>query len=142
MFLGLRSELDLVVADGFDSALSKWFNGYEPLFFEKGFDDGAALITVADGVDDFGLAAAKSLLLEVYENLLTGLVDGHSLVFLAGFGGELAIEPDDADQRYAVTFAEFVVVLVVSGSDFDGASAVIAVDIGVGDDRNVTISQR
>ena len=52
------------------------------------------------------------------------------------------VRREDVDQRQAVALADLVVVEVVRGRDLDHAGAELAVDVGVGDDRDLAIGQR
>jgi hypothetical protein len=59
----------------------------------------------------------------------------------AGFG-DGAFQGQHNDHRQAVAQADGVVVEVVGGGDLDHAGAELAVDVFVGDDRDVAVDQR
>lgn len=66
LFLGSGVELDFAFLEVFDSGPCETFNINKPLRFEHRLDDGAAFITVGDGVGDFLGVAQETLGFEVF----------------------------------------------------------------------------
>ena len=58
-------EFDLVFFEGGDGGGGEGGGVDEPLFFEDGFEDGAAFVAVGDRVGDGALVAEEALVFEV-----------------------------------------------------------------------------
>jgi len=66
LLFGRRIEFDLIFAERLDGFGGERFSFDEPLFFEEGFEDTVAFVTMGDRVSDFFAAAEKVLGLEVF----------------------------------------------------------------------------
>ena len=126
-------EFDLAGLESFDGLLGEWFHIDEPLLFQERLDDGVALVTVANFVHDILLAAAKAEIFEIFEDGFAAFCGGHTLIF-AGIFVHFAVEADNGNHIKVMAFANFVVVLVVSRGNFDGAGAILHVGVFVCDE--------
>ena len=73
LFFAGWMEGDLVLLEGFDGLFGERLDVDKPLIFERGLEDGAALVAVGDRVGDVVLAAEEALVFEVFEDLFAGL---------------------------------------------------------------------
>lgn len=134
-------ELDFAGFEVFDGHGGEAFDVDEPLAFESGFDDSAAFVTVSDGVNDFFFAAEETLFLEVVEDFFATFGGSEAFVVGAGGGEHFAVFADDLDALEVMTLADFKVVEIVGGGNFNGAGAVSGVGVFVGDNRDEAVGE-
>ena len=142
LFFAGRMEFNLPCFENFDGTLGEWFDVNEPLLLEKWFDDGVALVAVADRVSDSFFAAQEVAVFECLENLSASLSSGESFVVEAGIFIHFAVVANNSNHWKIVALANFEVVLVVGWCNFYNTRAIVHIGVFVGDNRNFTVSQR
>ncbi len=141
-------EADLAAVDDLDRALrdrlavgARLAHGDEPLVREHRLDDlpgaGAARHhqAVLAGLDE------QTQHVEVGDDALAGLEAVESAIGLGRLVVDLRVEVEHANRRQAVALSDRIVVGVVRRRDLDHPGAELAVDVGVGDDRDLAVAQ-
>lgn len=142
LFLIRRMEGDFTVFKMLNGSFGKTLDVDEPLGFKHRFDNGAAFITVGDGVGDFLGATHEAGFFEILENFFAGFEGGETTVSFGNVGIHSAVFGDDGDALKIMAFADFKVVEIVSRGDLDGAGTVLGVGVFVGDDGNFAVGER
>lgn len=142
LFLTGGVEFDFAFFEVFDGGFSKAFHVDEPLRFEHRLNDSATFVTVGDRVGDFFFAAHKALFFKIFQDLFAGFKSGETTIGFGDVGVHSAVFGDNRDALQIVTLANFEIVEIVGGGDFDGAGAVFGVGVLVGDDGDFTVGER
>ena len=137
----LRRDLNFSRLHGFDGRLGQWLHLHEPLRGSARLDNRAAAVASADRVgvlDDFFEQAGG---LQIGDGLIAGLEAIEAGIF-SGSGAHVAVIGHDVDFGQLVAAADFEVVDIVRGRNFQSAGAELAIDVGVRDDGNFAIRER
>ena len=155
----LGHELDTAVFHGGDGVFGQRLGADVPLVGQPGLDDGAGAVALryfqrvvvdlleqAHGLElgDDGLARGEAVHAGVAlrQAGVEVRVDAAVEVEHLGLGQHRGVLVEDVDQRQVVALAHFVVVEVVGRGDLHAAGAEFAVDVLVGDDRDVPADDR
>ena len=137
----LGDQLDFAVADNVDGRLCQRLHLDKPLLGDHRLDGGAAAVAGADIVGVLLDLDEIPLLLQVFDDGLSGLIAVHAGILAAGLGhGGVVVH--HLDDRQVVAAADLIVVRVVRRGDLDDAGAELHVDIVVADNRNLAANQR
>ena len=151
--------LDTAVFHGGDGVFGQRLGADVPLVGQPGLDDGAGAVALryfqrvvvdlleqAHGLElgDDGLARGEAVHAGVAlrQAGVEVRVDAAVEVEHLGLGQHRGVLVEDVDQRQVVALAHFVVVEVVGRGDLHAAGAEFAVDVLVGDDRDVPADDR
>ena len=137
----IGDHFDKAVEDDFLRRLGERLHFHEPLRGEARFDNGFAAVAGADGVRVLGDAVDEAELFEVSDNASAGDEAFEAGIFSGGFA-HVGVVSHHVNFGEIVALADFEVVGIVRGRDFDYAGAEFAVDVGVRNDGNFAVHQR
>ena len=136
-----RMELDFPIAHDLSCTLLELVHSHEPLLGEPGLERRAAAVAVHDGMAEFLDVVEQAVAIEPVDDSGTGLIAVHA--------GELAVAIhnvcrliENVDLRQIVRLAHGIVIRVMCRRDFHEASAVVCIDVPVGEDRNLAVHDR
>ena len=130
----LGVEFDFAGFEMGNGGFSKFLRIDKPLLAEHGFDDGATLVAVGDSVGDFLFATKEAFFLKIGQNFFATFFGSEAGVIWAANREHTSVGADDGEFFEVVTFADFEVVVIMGGSNLDGAGAVFHLGVFVGDD--------
>ncbi len=137
-----RDETDLAILDQFQATPTELVHLDEPLVGEKGFDHLAGAVTTRHlELVWFGLDQQVECF-EVGQYRLAGVVAILAAILRGRAVVDCGVGGEDVDRGEAMPLADRMVVEIVRRGDLDAAGAELALDVAVGDDRNLAIAQR